>query len=68
MKICSKCKKIKFFSEFSKNKSRKDGYKCWCKFCEKQYNLKHKKEKVEYDTKYYLDHKKEKIEYGTKYY
>jgi hypothetical protein len=35
MKLCSDCKEIKAFSEFSKNRSRPDGYKSVCKECSK---------------------------------
>ena len=37
MKRCSKCKKWKDESEFSKQPSRKDGLRCWCKKCECEY-------------------------------
>ena len=33
MKRCSKCKKQKEESEFSKNRIRKDGLSTWCKDC-----------------------------------
>ena len=36
MKICSRCKKNKSFSEFSKNKLTIDGYKNRCKGCDKK--------------------------------
>jgi 5-methylcytosine-specific restriction endonuclease McrA len=35
MKNCTKCKKIKFKSEFNKNKSRHDGLQTQCKSCAK---------------------------------
>jgi len=34
-KKCSKCKEEKLFSEFSKDKNRKDGYTYQCKVCNK---------------------------------
>ena len=34
LKICTKCKLAKLTSEFSRDKSRKDGLKCWCKDCD----------------------------------
>lgn len=36
-KKCSKCKKEKLFSEFSKNNKRKSGYQAYCKSCRKDY-------------------------------
>lgn len=33
-KRCSKCKKIKRFSEFYKDRTRKDGYRYVCKICQ----------------------------------
>jgi len=33
MKTCSKCKVPKPLSEFTKRKSSKDGYYCYCKAC-----------------------------------
>ncbi|MHC4464229.1 MAG: hypothetical protein ACYS6W_09910 [Planctomycetota bacterium] len=41
MKRCSKCKKLKDESEFSKRGSRKDVLRCWCKKCESQYSHKY---------------------------
>lgn len=32
-KKCTKCKEIKPFSGFSKNKATTDGFQCWCKGC-----------------------------------
>jgi hypothetical protein len=37
MKICTKCKEEKEYSEFYKNKKAKDGYRIYCKSCEKKY-------------------------------
>ena len=37
MKQCTKCKKLKSKSEFSKNRKNKDGLRYWCKKCEREY-------------------------------
>ncbi len=37
MKQCTKCKKRKDESEFSKNRNNKDGLLYWCKKCEREY-------------------------------
>jgi hypothetical protein len=41
-KQCSKCKKLKPFSEFYKNKSTNDGLARWCKECKSEYRKNHK--------------------------
>jgi hypothetical protein len=52
MKTCSKCKRELDESEFSKNKSKKDGLANYCKKCKREYNK-----------EYYADHKEESKEY-----
>lgn len=37
-KICTKCKKEKSLSAFSKGKRNKGGYSTWCKLCVHSYN------------------------------
>lgn len=37
MKTCSKCKETKEYSQFNKNKVKKDGYECQCKQCRRNY-------------------------------
>ncbi len=41
MKQCTKCKKLKSKSEFSKNRKNKDGLRYWCKKCEREYKRKY---------------------------
>ena len=36
-KKCSKCKEVKSFDEYSKNKSRPDGRNCYCRPCMRAY-------------------------------
>jgi len=38
MKQCTKCRKQKDESEFSKNRNNKDGLKFWCKKCVREYS------------------------------
>ena len=38
MKICTKCKKEKDYSEFNENKAKKDGYQIICKNCNREYS------------------------------
>jgi hypothetical protein len=66
MKRCGKCKIEKDESEFSRDKSRKDGLQCKCKRCDKEYSLipENKERKNEYQKEYYLipknnEHRKE---------
>ncbi len=40
MKQCTKCNKLKSKSEFSKNRTCKDGLSLWCKKCSCEYNRK----------------------------
>lgn len=54
-KVCSGCKTIKNITEFSKNKSQKDGLANHCKCCNKEYRLKNKDKLSEYFKKYYID-------------
>ena len=66
MKTCSNCKIEKPKTEFSKNKSRKDGLSHYCKLCAKErtrkYHKKHKKSVNEYNRKYYKENREAIIE------
>lgn len=44
MKTCTKCKKEKEFTEFYKDKRKKDGLRCWCKNCQLEDNSKRESE------------------------
>ena len=48
-KLCSKCKKLKHYSEFHPNKHNKSGLQSWCKECYTEYHKKNNK-KREYIT------------------
>lgn len=67
MKKCSKCNNIKEFCDFSKNKTRKDGYAKQCKSCKKEYYLKDR-EKVIARTKQWKIENKEADKLHTKKY
>ena len=60
MKKCSKCKEIKNFEEFGKNKSRKDGFHHQCKSCQKKY-YEENKEQVKKRQKKHREENKELI-------
>jgi len=47
MKKCSKCKIVKPYSEFLKDKSKKDGYRFHCNACLKEYYQKNRIEKLD---------------------
>ena len=49
MKVCAKCKESKELSEFSKNRSKKDGLSSYCKICDNK------------RTKDYQDRNKEEV-------
>ena len=54
-KICSKCKISKTLSEFSKDKSRKDGYDLRCKSCRKERHQNNKEANNVRSQQYYQD-------------
>jgi hypothetical protein len=47
MKKCYKCKITRPYSEFHKDKSRKDGYRLHCNVCSKEYYQKNRIEKLD---------------------
>ena len=61
-KICSRCKKEKLLVKFYKDKSKKDGYRSYCKECHNNYTRDHyyknKERYKEYQKTYYLKNKK----------
>jgi hypothetical protein len=66
-KTCNTCKEEKLFSDFSKDKSKKDGYCSQCKICKKKYHEANKECIAEYK-KQYKDINKEQIIDYQKYY
>ncbi len=66
-KICSKCKKTKDASEFSKDLSRKDGLLYICKLCVKQHYLDND-EKLKLSQKNYYSVNKNKVKIARKKY
>ena len=60
MKRCYKCKETKDFTEFGKNKTKKDGYQNQCKACMKRYRDANKA-KIAESGKQYRDNNKTKI-------
>jgi len=82
-KKCSRCGKILLTCKFYKNRSKKDGFSCWCKNCTNIYWQKHREENIKrnreyrikhtekvkaYKKKYNLKHIKERRKYDDKYY
>jgi hypothetical protein len=66
MKTCSKCKIEKDFSEFQKDKKKKDGLRPSCKSCSKQYVEQNKERLKEYNKKYSKDNKEKISDYRKK--
>jgi hypothetical protein len=60
MKTCTKCKIEKELTEFSKDKSKKDGLQLVCKTCKKEWENNNKEKRKEFSKKY-LEKNKEKI-------
>lgn len=67
MKTCSKCKEQKLFSEFYKDKSRKDGLDYNCKFCIKENRELNKTEIVSKRSAYERANKDKIISYRRKH-
>ena len=67
MKVCSKCKEEKEFINFSKNKTRKDGYDNNCKSCVKQLYQKNKQKISERQRQYRQENKENIRKYRKKY-
>lgn len=42
-KVCSKCRRELPISEFTKEKNKNDGFKCYCKKCQAEYNKEYNK-------------------------
>lgn len=61
LKKCTKCKEEKDFTEFSKAKTCKDGYRNQCKSCRKEINKETRRT-------YYRNNKEKSKEYSKEYY
>jgi hypothetical protein len=66
-KKCNKCDEVKPFSDFNKDKSRKDGYHSICRLCKQIYYEENKKKIKEKNRKYYQDNKEKLKEWQKKY-
>lgn len=62
-KVCNKCSKNLPIIDFNRDKSKKDGYKNYCKLCQKTYNsnfyLKNRDRIIKYSINYQKDNKEE---------
>jgi hypothetical protein len=68
MKVCTKCKEVKDFFYFPKDKKQSSGYRPDCKDCQKKYRDSVKEKRIEYDRLYYIVNKEIKNNYKKKYY
>ena len=68
LKTCSKCKESKDLSEFSKDKSRKDGLTVWCKICKKVYRQINKKAISDKNKAFRESHRESIVDYQKTYY
>lgn len=66
-KKCSTCKEEKLFSEFSKNKTKKDGYQNECKVCVKHHREVNKEYFSQYKKNYRETNKKQIAEKQKQY-
>jgi hypothetical protein len=67
MKNCTKCKKIKSYEFFHKDKNRKDGFHTHCKVCIKEYQANNKERLKEYSKEYEVNNKEKRKEYHKEY-
>lgn len=66
-KKCSKCGNELPLSEFSKDKSRKDGLQPWCKECKKQWRADNAEARKQYDKQYNAEHAEARKQYNKQY-
>ena len=67
MKVCSKCKQEKPYSEFHKNKTRGDGYQYHCKSCKTKGNSSYIENNKENYNKYHKDRYENNYEFFNDY-
>jgi hypothetical protein len=67
-KRCAKCEEIKTIDNFSKSKSRKDGFRVYCKSCASNAKKKYDRENKEKNKKYRENNKEKHKEYFNNYY
>jgi len=56
-KICAKCKREKYLSDFNKSKGKKDGYKCYCRECTSKENRIYRLNNKDKVRNYYIENK-----------
>lgn len=66
-KQCPKCREIKTVEKFSKDKNCKDGLKCWCNDCIKEYHKEYRQKNKEKIREYRKENKEKIREYEKKY-
>lgn len=66
-KVCSKCKEMKPLDQYWKNKKNKDGYRCSCKSCMKEYAVVNKDRIAKRQKKHYQKNKEKYAEYQKQY-
>ena len=66
-KKCTQCDTVKPLAEFSKNKTRKDGYQSQCKGCVKRYKEENKVTLAEYHKRYREENKLTMADYQKRY-
>lgn len=67
-KVCPKCRSQKSLSQFSKNKTTKDGFSVWCKSCHKQYQKENRDKLKDYSRIYYREHREKALGWWKDYY
>jgi len=67
LKTCSKCKERKPHSEFNKNDRNKDGLRCMCRECQRQYRKENTEKFKQYQRQYHKENKEKIMQQRNRY-
>ena len=67
-KTCPRCGEVKPRSEFSRDRSKRDGLQSTCRVCRRNYRAENKEARAEYQRKWVAENKEARAESNRKYY